>query len=197
MEAGYAEPIPLSALQHYAFCPRQCALIHLDRIWEENLYTLRGRRLHERSDQPEAVVRDGVRVEYALPLWSEQYGLIGKADVVEFDEHDRPYPVEYKSGRKKQRLADCVQLTGQVLCLEEMFDCTITEGAIFYYRSRRREVVPINEALREKTLRVVEEVRALLSREELPHPCVDARCRHCSLHDACLPIAQNLIVEDG
>jgi CRISPR-associated exonuclease Cas4 len=195
MGTGCAGPIPLSALQHYAFCPRQCALIHLDRVWEENLYTLRGKRLHERSDQPEAIVRDGMRVEYALPLWSEQYGLIGKADVVEFDEHDRPYPVEYKSGRRKHRLADRVQLTGQALCLEEMFDCTITEGAIFYYRSRRREIVPIDTELREETVRVITAVRELLSGKALPPPCEDTRCRLCSLQDECLPTLRTLVTE--
>ncbi len=197
MDTDRGEPIPLSALQHYAFCPRQCALIHLDRIWEENLYTLRGKRLHERSDQPEAVLRDGVRLEYALPLWSEQYGLIGKADVVEFDDHDRPYPVEYKSGRKKHRLADRVQLAGQTLCLEEMLDCTIEEGAIFYHRSRRREVVSIDAALREETVRIIAAVRDLFSGETLPPPCGDARCRLCSLQDECLPTLWDLIVEAG
>jgi len=121
--------------------------------------------------------------------------LIGKADVVEFDEHDRPYPVEYKSGRKKHSHADRVQLTGQALCLEEMFDCTIEEGAIFYHRSRRREVVPIDVALREETLRVIKAVRALLSQEALPSPCGDARCRLCSLQDDCLPTLPTLVTE--
>lgn len=195
METGYAEPIPLSALQHYAFCPRQCALIHLDRVWEENLYTLRGKRLHERSDQPEAIVRNGMRVEYALPLWSEQYGLIGKADVVEFDKHGHPYPVEYKSGRRKHRLADRIQLTGQVFCLEEMFDCSIVEGAIFYYRSRRREIVPIGATLREETIHVITAVRELLSGRELPPSCRDRRCQLCSLQDECLPTLQTLVPE--
>lgn len=195
MSTAEAEPIPLSALQHYAFCPRQCALIHLDRVWEENLYTLRGKRLHERSDQPEAILRDGMQVEYALPLWNERYGLIGKADVVEFDEHDRPYPVEYKSGRKKHSRADRVQLAGQALCLEEMFDCTIEEGAIYYHRSRRREVVPIDTALREETVRIIAAVRILFSGETLPLPCGDARCRLCSLQDECLPTLQTLVAE--
>jgi len=187
MSAAYEEPIPLSALQHYAFCPRQCALIHLDRVWEENLYTLRGRRLHDRADRPESLVREGRRIEYALPLWSEQYGLTGKADVVEFGEDGLPYPVEYKSGRKKTSGADRTQLMGQALCLEEMFDCTITEGAIFYHRSRRREIVAIDAGLRKRTIRVIDAVRALLTGDHLPMPCDDSRCRLCSLHDTCLP----------
>jgi len=187
MDAEYEEPIPLSALQHYVFCPRQCALIHLDRAWEENLYTLRGRRLHDRADRPESVIRDGRRVEYALPLWSDRHGLIGKADVVEFDEDGLPYPVEYKSGRKRISDADRAQLAGQALCLEEMFDCTITEGAIFYHRSRRREMVAIDASLRESTIRVIAAVRGLLAGDRLPMPHDDGRCLLCSLHDICLP----------
>ena len=187
----------MSALQHYAFCPRQCALIHLDRAWEENLYSLRGRRLHDRADRPESVVRDGTRVEYALPLWSDEHGLIGKADVVEFNEDGLPYPVEYKSGRKKKSTADRVQLVGQALCLEEMFVCTIPEGAIFYHRSRRRETVPIDATLREKTLRVIDAVRSLLAEEGLPSPCDDARCRLCSLQDTCLPSLASVIEEEA
>ena len=187
MSAAYEEPIPLSALQHYAFCPRQCALIHLDRAWEENLYTLRGKRLHDRADRPESVARDGRQVEYALPLWSERHGLTGKADVVEFDEDGLPYPVEYKSGRKKSSDANRTQLAGQALCLEEMFNCTIAEGAIFYHRSRRREIVPIDAELRKSTLRVIAAVRALLAEDQLPLPCNDGRCLLCSLRDTCLP----------
>jgi len=195
MGAAQLEPIPLSALQHYVFCPRQCALIHIDRAWEENLYTLRGRRLHERADRPESMTREGRRVEYALPLWSERYGLIGKADVVEFGEDGLPYPVEYKSGRKKESAADRVQLAGQALCLEEMFDCSIAEGAIFYHRSRRREIVVIDRELRNRTLEVIDSVRELLGKQGLPSPCDDARCRLCSLADTCLPSLATLIEE--
>ena len=187
MGAAQEEPIPLSALQHYVFCPRQCALIHLDRAWEENLYTLRGRRLHDRADRPESLVREGRRVEYALPLWSDQYGLTGKADVVEFGEDDLPYPIEYKSGRKKTSDADRAQLVGQALCLEEMFDCAIAEGALFYHQSRRREIVLIDAELRESTFQVIAAVRTLLAGDDLPPPCNDSRCRLCSLRDTCLP----------
>jgi len=187
MNTAEEEPIPLSALQHYVFCPRQCALIHLDRAWEENLYTLRGRRLHDRADRPESLLRDGCRVEYALPLWSERYGLTGRADTVEFDEDGVPYPVEHKSGRKKVSDADRMQLAGQALCLEEMFDCTVAEGAIFYHQSRRRETVCIDSGLRERAIQVITSVRELLAGDRLPPPCNDDRCPLCSLHDACLP----------
>ena len=187
--------IPLSALQHYAFCPRQCALIHLSRVWDENLYTQRGCRVHERVDQGKSTSRGGVRIERSLPLWSDLHGLTGKADVVEFSETGKPYPVEYKSGRKKHSLPDRIQLAGQVLCLEEMFDCTLAEGALFYHRSRHREIVPINSELRDKTLSVIADVRKLLSHNDLPPACNDTRCRHCSLADACLPTLREALAE--
>lgn len=196
MSDSDANRIPLSALQHYAFCPRQCALIHLSMVWDENLYTQRGRRVHERVDQGESTSRSGVRIERSLPLWSDRHGLTGKADVVEFSETGKPYPVEYKSGRKKHSLPDRIQLTGQALCLEEMFDCTIVEGALFYHRSRHREIVPIDAKLRDKTLSVIEEVRELLSHDALPPPNHDARCRHCSLADACLPMLREALAKE-
>ena len=187
MDSEYEELIPLSALQHYAFCPRQCALIHLDRAWEENVFTLRGRRVHERVDQAEASSQAGVRIERSLPLWSNQYGLSGVADVVEFAEPGQPYPIEYKSGRRKHSFPDRIQLAGQVLCLEEMFACSIEEGALFYHKSRRRETVAIDEALRAQTVSIISTVHELLSSVVLPPAGNDARCRDCSLLDTCLP----------
>ncbi len=111
----------ISALQHYAYCPRQCALIHIEQTFEENLYTLRGHRVHEKVNTPEYELIEGVRVDRALPLWSHQLGLTGIADVVEFLNDSTPYPVEYKSGSRKPRDADDIQLCAQALCLEEMF----------------------------------------------------------------------------
>ena len=195
MDATEGERIPLSALQHYVYCPRQCALIHVERAWEDNLYTLRGDRVHERVDLPQGMVRDGVRVEYALPLWSDKLGLVGRADVVEFGENDIPYPVEHKVGKRRAQHADEIQLCGQVLCLEEMFQTTIPEGALYYARSRRRRVVPITSALRAETLQVIEQVRALIQQAELPPPVNDERCRYCSLIDICMPTASQLFKE--
>jgi len=189
------DPIPLSALQHYVFCPRQCALIHIEQAWEDNLYTLRGDRAHERVDIPQGAVREGVRVEYALPLWSDELGLVGRADVVEFGTDGIPYPVEHKVGKRRAQHADEIQLCGQVLCLEEMFQTVISEGALYYARSRRRRVVPITSALRAETLQVIEEVRLLLQRAQLPPPVDDARCRYCSLIDICMPAANQWIKE--
>jgi len=190
------DPIPLSALQHYVFCARQCALIHIEQAWEDNLYTLRGDRAHEQVDIPQGMVRDGVRVEYALPLWSDQLGIVGRADVVEFGTDDVPYPVEHKVGQRRAQHADDIQLCGQVFCLEEMFATSIPEGAVYYARSRRRRVVPITPALRAETEQVIEEVRTLLQQGRLPPPVADERCRYCSLIDTCLPFADGWIQEE-
>lgn len=180
------DPIPISALQHYVYCPRQCALIHVEQVWSENLYTLRGNRAHDNVDIPEGMVREGVLVERALPLWSERLGLVGKADVVEFMD-GVPYPVEHKVGSRWAKKADYIQLCAQGLCLEEMFKVPVPEGALFYKTSRRRREVAFSPELRSEVLAVISAVRALLRQTQLPPPVADARCPNCSLIDTCMP----------
>jgi CRISPR-associated exonuclease Cas4 len=181
--------VPISALQHYTYCPRQCALIHVEQVWDENIFTLRGRRAHERVDEPGHRQRGEKRTVRALPLWSERLGLVGKADVVVFNEQGMPFPVEHKVGSRKTRRADEVQLCAQVLCLEEMFGHPVPEGALFYRKTRRRRRVAINEKLRQATEATAEAVRALMHHQTLPQPVADERCRHCSLIEACMPYA--------
>ncbi|NIC40821.1 CRISPR-associated protein Cas4 [Aquabacterium sp. A08] len=191
------DPIPLSALQHWAYCPRQCGLIHLDQAFDENVHTLRGQAVHKRVDQPGVETAKGVRVEHALPLWHDHLGLIGKADVVEFDKARRPYPVEYKQGsrHKAANIAACddLQLAAQAMCLETMFGVDVPEGAIYYASSKRRRVVVIDPALREQVLHVVDAVRGMFRTQKLPPPLEGSsavqRCRACSLHDRCQPEA--------
>lgn len=181
-------PIMLSALQHYSYCPRQCALIHQEQTFEDNVFTIRGHLAHERVDSGESGMEYGVRVERALPLFSERYGLVGKADVVEFLEDGTPYPVEYKQGKRQQKLHDEVQLAAQALCLEEMTGKTVPEGAIFQHKSRRRRVVPITPVLREHTLYLLTQVRALLDSGAMPSPVDDSTlCQACSLAEVCQP----------
>lgn len=183
------EPVPISALQHYVYCPRQCALIHVEQVWDENVFTLRGRRAHQRVDTPGHRQREDQRTVRALDLWSERFGLTGRADVVVFDADDQPFPVEHKVGARKARRADAVQLCAQALCLEEMFDAAIPEGAVFYGRTRRRQPVVFDAALRAETEAVIVAVRALLQQPTLPPPAADARCPRCSLIEACMPYA--------
>jgi CRISPR-associated exonuclease Cas4 len=186
-----AELIPLSALQHYAYCPRQCALIHVEQVWYENLYTLRGRRAHERVDEASGEMREGVRIEFALPLFSDRLGLVGKADAVEFDASGVPYPVEHKVGKRSKgahaRHADAVQLCAQALCLEEMFARPVARGAVSYRASRRRGEIEFTDELRFEVEQLTDKVRRLFSLQTLPRPSSDERCRHCSLIETCMP----------
>lgn len=178
--------VMISALEHYSYCPRQCALIHVEQTFDENLYTLRGRAVHERVDEPVGEFQEGVRVERALPLWSKRLGLIGKADVVEF--HDAtPFPVEYKHGSKREREHDDLQLCAQAICLEEMTGKSVPRGAIFYHSSRRRRDVELSQTLRQQVEQAVIEIRKMMAEKTLPPPVNDSRCRHCSLKKSCMP----------
>jgi len=188
------EPVPVSAIQHFAFCPRQFALIHVEQVWEDNLYTQRGRRAHQNVHQPGGHTREGVKVEYGLAIWSERLGLIGQADVVEFP-NGVPYPVEHKVGPRKHRRADELQLAAQALCLEEMFGVDVPKGALYYRKSRRRQEVAITDELRSGVHLIVVEIRRLLSQGLIPAPVNDERCRRCSLNDACMPQAARLLEE--
>jgi len=190
------EPVPVSAIQHYAFCPRQFALIHIEQVWEDNLYTQRGHRAHQKVHQPGGQTREGVKVEYGLAIWSDRLGLVGQADVVEFPD-GRPYPVEHKVGPRKHRRADELQLAAQALCLEEMFGVGVPKGALYYRKSRRRREVAITDELRSGVHLIVVEIRRLLSHGQIPPPVNDERCRHCSLNDACMPQAARLLEESA
>ncbi len=183
--------IPLSALQHYLYCPRQCALIHVERLWAENRQTAEGRLLHERADQHQVEQRHGVRTVTAMPLLNLELGITGVADVVEFrttDDEERAYPVEYKRGRPKAHRADEVQLCAQALCLEAMLGKSLAEGALFYGKTRRRKIVTFDDALRRLTLRVIQATRELLAVRRTPLAEYQAkRCDPCSLIDLCQP----------
>jgi len=181
--------VMLSALQHYVYCPRQFALIHIEQVWDENLYTLRGQRVHDKVDIPDSEIVEGVRVERALPLWSHKHGLTGFADLVEFSLDGTPYPVEYKSGSKKPRKADDVQLCAQAICLEEMFKRPVPLGAIYHAASKRRREVSLDESLRSLVIETTQNVRSLIALGKLPAPVADQRCPDCSLIDACMPYA--------
>jgi len=180
--------IPLSALQHFLFCPRQCALIHVEHVWVEDVRTAEGRLLHERVDAGGAERRPGVRIERGVALRSLALGVTGRADVVEY--HGRPplpYPVEYKRGKPKPHRADEVQLCAQAVCLEEMSGLSVPEGALFYGEARHRSVVAFDAALRALTADVARQARAMIVEQVTPPPVLTAGCRRCSLHDACCP----------
>lgn len=184
--------IALSALQHYLYCPRQCALIHNEQIWTENVATAEGRIAHERVHAEKAEQRRGVRVVTGMPLRCRALGVSGVADAVELhrqsDRSWRPYPVEHKRGRPKAHRADEVQLCAQGLALEEMFGVSIAEGALFYGQPRRRSVVAFDAELRALTENVAAQTRALLEKGSTPRmPYEKQRCDGCSLIELCRP----------
>lgn len=201
--------LPLSALQHLVFCERQCALIHLEGQWRENTLTFEGREMHERVDRDAGESRGDLRVVRGISLVHETLGLIGRADVVELhrlaDAEDddgpaarvpgvegfwRPFPVEYKRGKPKSHDADRVQLCAQALCLEEMWSTRIPRGALFYGKTRRREDVEIDAALRRTTENACRRLHELIESRLTPPAVYEAaKCRRCSLQPTCRPQA--------
>lgn len=185
------EYIPLSALQHYLYCPRQCALIHVEQLWAESRHTAEGRVLHELADRPRGERRRGVRTATALPLAHAGLRISGIADVVEFHEGpdgEQAFPVEYKRGRPKAHRADEVQLCAQALCLEDMLDQAVPQGALFYGATRRRADVAFDAELRRLTRDTIAATRAMLEAGITPTAEYNAkRCDACSLIDLCSP----------
>jgi CRISPR-associated exonuclease Cas4 len=191
------EQVPLSALQHWRYCPRQCGLIHLEQVFDDNVHTLRGHAVHAKVDKPGVETAKGVLVERALPLWHDEIGLVGKSDVVEFLVGGVPYPVEYKHGSRNKAadIAECddLQLAAQALCLEAMTGKPVNEGALYYATSNRRRVVPITDQLRADVVQTAEAIRQMLTSGVLPPPLeaehAAKRCKGCSLQDRCQPQA--------
>ena len=182
--------VALSALQHFVYCSRQCALIHIEQIWTENVYTAEGREMHERVDDGKTSYRSGVRVTRSELLRSAVLGVSGVADVVEWhklNNHEEPFPVEYKRGKPKQHDADKIQLCAQAICLEEMLSLRIPSGALFYGQTKRRLDVDFDNALREKTLFAAEGVHDLFRNGITPPPDPGPKCKLCSLKEECLP----------
>jgi CRISPR-associated exonuclease Cas4 len=187
------ELIQLSALQHLVFCERQCALIHIEQMWSENLFTAEGRIMHDKVDTANRESRGNIRIEYGVPMRSLRLGLIGKADAVEFHRMDDgiwiPFPVEYKRGKPKMDDCDKVQLCAQAICLEEMLDVEINNGALFYGQTRRREEVVFDEKLRRETEDAARKVHALIELGTTPKAEYSKKCKKCSLYELCMPKA--------
>lgn len=180
------EPIMISALNHYLYCPRRCGLVHVEQVWSENLFTMRGNDVHDNVHDDSSHEVAGVSYERALPLWSRRLNLTGKADLVEFYD-GRPYPVEYKSGRHKEFENDFTQLCAQALCLEEMFRVPVSKGAIFWHGSRERKEIVFTDAMRQQVEEVALKVIEMLEIRTTPPPVNDKRCKNCSLKESCLP----------
>ncbi|HUP58784.1 MAG TPA: CRISPR-associated protein Cas4 [Thermoanaerobaculia bacterium] len=193
--------LPISALQHVVYCDRQAALIHVERLWSENVHTVEGHHAHEQAHESGGESRGNVRIVRALALRSLEAGLGGVADVVEFHRASsgivlpgRPgrwslFPIEYKKGKPKRHRADEVQLCAQAICLEEMFGTTVADGALFYGTTRRRKEVVFDDALRATTLTAAARFREIVEERITPAARWGAKCRQCSLIDDCRPRA--------
>jgi CRISPR-associated exonuclease Cas4 len=183
--------LPLSGLQHMVFCERQWALIHLEQQWGENRLTAEGRLLHQRADSDTCELREGVRIWRGVRVRSLRLGLAGRADVVEFrrqpDGSMRPLPVEYKHGRAKADASDVVQLCAQAICLEEMMEQPVPEGALFYGKNRRRTPVLFDIELRTTTESLARHMHELYDSGQTPPAIHEPKCDRCSLLEICLP----------
>lgn len=181
------ELILISSINQYVFCPRRCALIHVEGIFEDNEHTVKGSLLHDHPDTPGyETADDSAKILRALPLFSKEHGLVGKADIVEMREK-QPTPVEYKKGRKKQWGNDDIQLCAQALCLEEMFHATIDKGFIYHAASKRRREVFFDDKLRGETFQTIEAVRKMLEDGAVPPAMLAPKCDGCSLRKICMP----------
>ena len=195
-----ADYLQLSGLQHFAFCRRQWALIHIENLWAENLRTTEGHLLHERAHDVSLRERRGdVITVRGVGIHSPSLGVSGQCDVLEYHADPDgvplpgekgtwlPYPVEYKRGKAKENPADRLQLCGQAMCLEEMLCCDIPEGALFYGETRRREVVSFTEELRRQVRDALSEMHELYRRGHTPRVRPTKSCNACSLKELCLP----------
>lgn len=200
MTCGAEELLQISGLQHFAFCRRQWALIHIERQWRDNLRTVEGELFHQHAHDERARERRGdTLILRGLAVASGRLGVSGKCDVVEFHAHPdgvslygedglwMPYPVEYKRGEPKPHDADALQLCAQAMCLEEMLCCSIAEGALFYGQTRRRCIVPFTQDLRDRVASMLEEMRTLYAKGHTPRVKPTKACNACSLKQICLP----------
>ncbi|MBP2844952.1 CRISPR-associated protein Cas4 [Dickeya oryzae] len=184
--------VPISALQHYAFCPRQCALIHTEQVWADNWLTAQGTMLHQRVDHGLPETRRGIRYERGVIVQAPQLGLSGKLDLLEqVLSTGALTPVEYKRGKPKIHQADKVQLCAQALALEEMSGQLIPVGALWYWETRRRLEVTLDEALRTHTRHLIKAVSHLLQQGNTPHATPGKHCLACSLNELCQPSVQH------
>lgn len=178
--------VPISALEHHAYCPRQAALIHVDGVWVDNAPTVRGQVGHRRADHAADRDERGRRVLRSVEVWSEQLGLTGRCDTVEIHADGRTVPVEYKIGTRHGHAAD-IQLRAQAFCLEEMTGRRIDHGFVWYSAHRRRDRIEFDQTLTEMTLAAIDAVRATINRRVLPDAPADRRCDACQLNARCLP----------
>ena len=180
--------LPLSALQHWLYCPRQCGLIHLEQVWAENKFTAEGQVLHHKAHEGPDECKAGVRITRSLPVRSFNLGISGECDIVEFHADGRVVPVEYKRGKPKSHRADELQLCAQAMCLEEMLGVQISSACLFYGENRRRTTVKFDETLRRLVTDTATALHSMIASRQTPLAEYEARrCDACSLIELCQP----------
>lgn len=209
MEYPEDKYLMISGIQHFKFCRRQWALIHIEQQWAENVHTVTGELMHKKAHDPYLTEkRKDTIITRALPVSSRTLGVSGECDIVEFQRVEdgirlhghrglyHVYPVEYKKGKPKETEEDHLQLAAQAMCLEEMFSTDIPEGAIFYGETRRREIVPISAQLRKEVADILEEMHQYYERGYTPKVKYQKACSACSLKEICLPeLGRNVSVK--
>lgn len=194
----------LSGIQHFKFCKRQWALIHIEQQWEEDVRTIEGKFLHEKADQPFIREKRGKKlIVRSLPIQSHELRITGVCDVVEFIKNENgieianstgkylPFPVEYKRGKPKTTDADLLQLTAQAMCLEEMLLCDVKTGYIYYHEVRERLEVSIDSQLRDEVRKASKEMHHYFKNKYTPRVKTGPHCKRCSLQNICLPTLMN------
>jgi len=200
MEYAEENYLMLSGIQHFKFCKRQWALIHIEQQWAENEHTVVGKLMHKKAHDPYLLEkRKDILIVRSLPVASREMGVSGECDVVEFHRCEEGiklhghrgnfsvYPIEYKKGKPKLAEEDRLQLVAQVMCLEEMFSTNIQEGALFYGETRKREVLEITEDLRQEVKEMFEEMHQYFDRKYTPKVKYSKACNACSLKEICVP----------
>ncbi len=193
--------LQLSGLQHYSFCPRQCALIHIEKLWVENIFTTEGELFHERVHQEHREKRRSEEIQFSLPVVSYRLGLSGQADIVEFQYRDSKrtqlqevIPVEYKRGKPKTSNIDKVQLCALGICLEEMLLFSVTRGFLYYGKTRKRHEVIFSNELKQEVKETAEAFHQLVNSQEIPEALALPFCKNCSFIDICLPYTKGIKV---
>lgn len=197
----------ISGIQHFEFCKRQWALIHIEQQWEENVRTIEGQHLHEKADQPFIREKRGKKlIVRAMPIKSEELKISGICDVVEFISDEKgvslegeegkylPFPLEYKRGRPKKNDSDILQLTAQAICIEEMLLCNVEKGYIFYNEIKKRQEILFTDNLKKRVKEVTREMHGYYSRRYTPKVKTGNHCRNCSLQNICMP---NLLAKES
>jgi CRISPR-associated exonuclease Cas4 len=186
-EWSESEIVPISAISHHLYCPKQNALIHTEQVFSDNELTVSGNIGHQVVDEEKSYIDHGIKKETSYRVFSEEYGITGIADIIEFPEVNNPFPIDYKNGKIASWENQEAQLCAIAMCLEEMLDTKVYYGAIYHIHSKKRHEVEFTKNLRDITIKAIEEIRFNLVNKVVPEISYSKLCNRCSLYEHCLP----------